>query len=316
MITGWYDWCLDDALETWQSLAAYGRDPVRARSRLLIAPTAHNQPGYHEGRDTHPDLDRTYRDDPALLAYWYDAIRDGSVDALPAVTYYLMGANQWCAASRWPPPEAQARELYLGPSGALAWDAAANPSKPDQFTYDPEDPTPTLGGSIVSSGYPPGSVDVSGLQARSDVLTFTTAPLTADLDVIEPLQLVLYASSSAVDTDFVARLSDVFPDDRAIQLQTGIVRGRYRNIQAEPTLLEPGHIYRLVIGMSATANRFAAGHRLRVDISSADFPKLERNANTGGAAGAPVPAVQTVFHGARDPSHLLVSVVGGLPSLG
>jgi putative CocE/NonD family hydrolase len=112
----------------------------------------------------------------------------------------------------------------------------------------------------------------------------------------------------------VGRASDVFPDGRAIQLQTGIVRGRYRDIQAEPTLLEPGRIYRLMIGMSATANRFAAGHRLRVDISSADFPTLERNANTGGTAGPPVPAVQTVFHGAAHPSHLLVSVVGGVAS--
>jgi hypothetical protein len=311
MITGWYDWCLDDALQTWQALTAHGRESVRNRSRLLIAPTAHNQPGYHEGADAHPELDRTYRDDPALLLHWYDAIRDGSADALPAVTYYLMGAGQWCAASRWPPPEARTRELYLGPSGTLAWEAAGGYSEPDQFTYDPADPTPTLGGSIVSSVYPPGSVDVSGLQVRSDVLTFTTAPLAADLDVIGPLQLVLYASSSAVDTDFVARLSDVFPDDRAIQLQTGIVRARYRDITAgEPELLEPGRIYRLVIDMSATANRFAAGHRLRVDICSADFPKLERNANTGGAAGPPVPAVQTVFHGSSYPSHLLVSVLG------
>jgi predicted acyl esterase len=309
MITGWYDWCLDDALRTWESLAAYGAEPVRARSRLLITPTAHNQPGYHEGRDTHPELDRIYRGDPALLLHWYDAVRDGSVDAMPAVTYYLMGANEWCAAGSWPPPQAQARELYLGPSGTLLWDTAPEWSEPDRYTYDPDDPTPTLGGSIVSSVYPPGSIDVSGLQVRSDVLTFTTAPLASDLDVVGPLKLILYASSSAVDTDFVARLSDVFPDDRAIQIQTGIVRARYRDGSAEPALLEPGRAYRLVIDMCATANRFAAGHRLRVDISSADFPKLERNANTGGEPVPPVRALQTVFHGAAYPSHLLVSVL-------
>jgi predicted acyl esterase len=311
MITGWYDWCLDDALQTWQALAAGGRDPVRARSRLLIGPTAHNQPGYHEGRDAHPELDRTYRDDPALLLHWYDAIRDGTADALPAVTYYLMGANQWCAASSWPPPGTQARELHLGPAGTLASDPAPASAAPDQFTYDPVDPTPTLGGSIVSGVYPPGSVDVSGLQARPDVLTFTTAPLTADLDVIGPLQMILYASSTATDTDFVVRLSDVFPDDRAIQLQAGIVRTRYRDLTAEPSLIEPGRVYRLVVDLAATANRFAAGHRVRVDICSADFPKLERNPNTGGRPGPPVPAVQTVFHEPAYPSHLLVSVPGG-----
>ena len=311
MITGWYDWCLDDTLLTWELLTAYGRAPVRASNRLLITPTAHNQPGYHEGKDTHPELERIYRADPALLQHWYDAIRDDSVDAMPVVTYYLMGANEWCAAGAWPPPDAQRRELYLGPAGTLTWDTPPEWSEPDRYTYDPEDPTPTLGGSILSTVYPPGSVDVSGLQVRSDVLTFTTPPLAGDLDVVGPLTLILYASSSATDTDFFARLSDVFPDDRAIAIQTGVVRARYRDVAGEPAPLEPGGIYRFEIDMAATANRFAAGHRLRVDISSADFPKLERNANTGGEPGPPVRALQTVFHGAAYPSHLLVSVLPG-----
>jgi uncharacterized protein len=98
MITGWYDWCLDDALRTWESLAAHGRETVRARSRLLITPTAHDQPGYHEGKDAHPGLNRIYRDDPALLVHWYDVVRGGLVDEIAAVTYYLMGANEWRAA--------------------------------------------------------------------------------------------------------------------------------------------------------------------------------------------------------------------------
>lgn len=311
MITGWYDWCLDDALRTWESLMAYGSEPVRSRSRLLITPTAHDRPGYHEGKDAHPELNRGYRGDPALLLHWYDAVRSGDAGALPAVTYYLMGAGEWCAASTWPPPEARTRELYLGPAGTLAWDTPPEWSEPDRFTYDPEDPTPTLGGSILSNVYPAGSVDVSGLQVRSDVLTFTTAPLAEDLDVAGPLALVLYASSSAPDTDFVARLSDVFPDDRAIQIQAGLLRARYRDVMGEPSLLEPGRIYRFVIDMCATANRFAAGHRLRVDISSADFPKLERNANLGGAPGQPARAQQTVFHGSAYPSHLRISVLHG-----
>jgi predicted acyl esterase len=310
MITGWYDWCLDDALRTWESLAAHGRETVRAGSRLLITPAAHDQPGYHEGQDTHRELNRIYRDDPALLVHWYDAVRGGLVNEIPAVTYYLMGANEWCAAGSWPPPQARARELYLGPAGTLTWDTAPEQSEPDRYTYDPDDPTPTLGGSIVSGVYPPGSIDVSGLQARPDVLTFTTAPLASDLDVVGPLKLILHVSSSAVDTDFVARLSDVFPDGRALQIQTGIVRTRYRDVTAEPALLEPGRIYRLVIDMSATANRFAAGHRLRVDVSSADFPKLERNANTGGEPVRPARALQAVFHGPAHPSHLQVSVLG------
>lgn len=313
MITGWYDWCLDDALRTWELLAEHGRDEVRAASRLLITPSAHQAPGYHEGLDRSPELGRTWRDDPDLLAYWYDAVRAGSAADLPVVTYYLMGANQWCAASEWPPAQARRRELYFGPGGTLCWDMPPDWWEPDRYTYDPQDPTPTVGGSILSAVYPPGSVDVTGLQLRTDVLTFTTEPLEHDLDVIGPLSLVLYASSSAVDTDFVARLSDVFPDGRAIQLQTGIVRGRFRDTDGDPALLEPGTIYRLEIGMAATANRFAAGHRLRVDVCSADFPKFERNANLGGEPGPPARAVQTIFHGATYPSHLAVHVIDQQP---
>jgi uncharacterized protein len=313
MITGWYDWCLDDALRTWELLTAHAPDPVRARSRLLITPSAHNRPGYHEGHESHPELDRIFRGDPSLLLYWYDAVRTGSLDALPAVTYYLMGANQWCAASEWPPRQAVRHELFLGPAGSLTWGAPPDRWEPDRYTYDPNDPTPTIGGSVVSAVYPTGSVDVSELQVRSDVLTFTTPPLPSDVDVVGPLSLVLYASSSAPDTDFVARLSDVFPDDRAIQLQTGIVRARYREADGDPALLEPGMIYRLEIAMAGTANRFAAGHRLRVDVSSADFPKFERNANRGGEPGPPVRAVQTIFHGSMYPSHLVVFVIGSAP---
>jgi uncharacterized protein len=309
MITGWYDWCLDDTLRTWELLAANAPDEVRAASRLLITPGAHNAPGYHEGRDTHPELDRVYRNDPALVQFWHDTVRAGAVPGLPVVTYYLMGANQWRTASEWPPASARRREVFFGPGGTLRWDTPPDWSEPDSYTYDPQDPTPTVGGSIVSNVYPPGSVDVTELQLRTDVLTFTTEPLEADLDVAGPLSVVLYASSSAVDTDFVARLSDVFPDDRAIQLQTGIVRARYRDPDGDPELLTPGLIYCLEIAMTATANRFAAGHRLRVDICSADFPKFERNANRGGEPGPPIRAVQTIFHGSAYPSHLVVHVI-------
>ncbi|HEX6855117.1 MAG TPA: CocE/NonD family hydrolase [Streptosporangiaceae bacterium] len=309
MITGWYDWCLDDALHTWELLAEHGRPEVRAASRLLITPSAHQAPGYHEGRDRSPELDRIWRDDPDLLVYWHDAVRTGSAADLPVVTYYLMGANQWCAAGEWPPAQARRRELYFGPAGTLCWDTPPDWWEPDRYTYDPRDPTPTVGGSILSAVYPPGSADVTELQLRTDVLTFTTEPLAEDLDVVGPLSLVLYASSTAADTDFFARLSDVFPDGRAVQLQNGVVRGRYRDAEGDPALLEPGTIYCLEINMAATANRFAAGHRLRVDVCSADFPKLERNGNRGGEPGPPVRAVQTIFHGSAYPSHLVVHVI-------
>jgi putative CocE/NonD family hydrolase len=313
VITGWYDWCLGDALYSWEQLMRHGPEQVRRDSRLLIAPGAHNAPGYHEGSETHPELRRTYRtgDNLELLLHWYEAVRNGAVESLPVVTYYLMGANEWRTASAWPPMEAKTETLFLDAGGRLTLQAPGEASAPDSYSYDPEDPTPTLGGSILSNLYPPGSVDVSGAQRRPDVLTYTTPPLQNDLDVVGPIRLVLHASSSAPDTDFYGRLSDVFPDGRAIQLQSGMIRARYRNAEGEPELLEPGKIYRFEIDMWATANRFAAGHCLRLDISSADFPKFERNNNRGGEPGPSIVARQTIYYDAAHPSQLLLPVISG-----
>jgi predicted acyl esterase len=307
--TGWYDWGLNDALGTWDLLMRAAPEPMRSRCRLFIAPSAHNMPGYHEGMGEHPELHHAYglTTNFEMLLRWYAAVREDKVDSWPTVIYYLMGTNEWRAADAWPPPKARAVALYLGAGGRLTTELP-QPSAPDRYTYDPNNPTPTVGGSIVSYVYPPGSVDVSEVQQRPDVLTYTTAPLERDLDVVGPLRVILYVSSSAVDTDFSARLSDVFPDGRAIQLQSGMLRARYRNLTGEPELLEPGRTYRLEIDLWGTANRFKAGHQLRLDISSADFPRFDRNTNRGGQAGLPVPAAQTIYHDPEHPSHLLVSV--------
>lgn len=308
--TGWYDWGLDDTLATWNFLRGQGSEVLRACCRLLIAPSAHNMPGYHEGLAEHPELQHAHRTTTSveLLLRWYSAVRAGALESWPRVIFYLMGANEWYCAEDWPIPGAQSIAAYLAAGGQLRLDGPEGPSSPDRYTYDPERPTPTVGGSIVSYVYPPGSVDVCEVQKRSDVLVYTTEPLSRDLDVVGPLRLVLYASSTAADTDFVARLSDVFPDGRAIQLQNGILRTRYRDFQGEPQLLEPGRVYRLEIDMWATANRFKAGHKLRVDISSADFPRFERHSNRFGD-GPPVCALQTIYHDREHPSHLLLSVL-------
>lgn len=312
--TGWYDWGINDALATWDLLMRSAPESMRSRCRLLIAPSAHNMPGYHEGIAEHPELLHSYGTPTSIemLLHWYAAVREGKTDAWPTVTYYLMGANEWRAAAAWPLPEARTVPMYLGSDGTLTTQPPPAASSPDRYTYDPTQPTPTVGGSIVSYVYPPGSVDVSEVQRRPDVLTYTTPLLQEDLDVVGPLRVVLYASSSAVDTDFVARLTDVFPDGRAIQLQNGVLRARYRNLEARPKLLLPGVVYRLDIDVWATANRFKAGHRLRLDISSADFPRFDRNTNRGGEEGPPVAALQAIYHDAQHPSHLLLPVVGRL----
>jgi uncharacterized protein len=311
LVSGWYDWGLNDLFATWDLLDRAAPEAVRSRNRMLIAPSSHGMAGYHEGREGHAELDRPYRTAgiTEVLARWYSAVREDALESWPTVIYYLMGANEWRAADSWPIRDTQPARFYLGPGGTLTSHEPESPAEPDAYTYDPADPTPTKGGSIVSYVYPPGSVDVSAVQERADVLTYTTEPLPEDLDVAGPLRMILYASSSAIDTDFMARLTDVFPDGRAIQLQAGALRTRYREAEGEPGFLQPGQVYRLEIDMWATANRFKAGHRLRTDISSADFPRLDRNSNRGGEPGDPIPARQAIYHDRQHPSHLEVLVL-------
>lgn len=311
--TGWYDWGLDDMLATWNMLCRESPEPVRSGARLFIAPSAHNMPGYHEGMAEHPELLHAHRTvtSAELLLRWYSAVRENRLDAWPRVIFYLMGANEWRCAEDWPIPGAETASLYLGPCGNLGPRKPERDFSPDRYAYDPSDPTPTVGGCIVSYVYPPGSVDVSEVQRRPDVLVYTTEPLSRDLDVVGPLQFVLYASSTAADTDFVARLSDVFPDGRAIQLASGVTRTRYRNFRGEPELMEPGRVYRLEISLWATANRFKGGHRLRIDLSSADFPRFERHSNRAGEEGPPIPAVQTIYLDRMHPSHLVLPLLSG-----
>jgi putative CocE/NonD family hydrolase len=310
--TGWYDWGLNDTLATWDLLQRSARPDIRARSRMLIAPSAHNAVGYKEGMATTPELRHAYRSDmtPELLMQWYDSVAQGRTDEWPAILYYLMGANEWRAASAWPLPDTSMTPLYLAEQGGLSTAAPDKDGGQDSYVYDPLDPAPTVGGSIISYVYPPGSVDVAPVQQRTDILTYTTDALSQDLDVVGPLRMVLFASSDARDTDFVVRLSDVFPDGRAIQLQNGTLRTRYRDLDGEPEWLEAGRAYRLEIDMWATANRFKAGHRLRVDIASSDFPKLDRNSNLAGEDGEPRKAVQTIFRDADRASHIILPILG------
>jgi hypothetical protein len=309
IITGWYDWNLGDQLPSWMAFRREARKEVASRSRMIIKPSAHAHPGYHEGADEHPELRQSHETSINLILRWYEAVREGTTDSWPTVIYYLMGANEWRVASDWPVPEAKQTAFYLRGNGTLSRQAPQQHSQPDRYIYDPQKPTPTVGGSIVSFLYRPGSAELSDVQRRSDVLTYTTKPLEHDLDVVGHLRMILYASSSAFDTDFAARLSDVFPDGRAIQLQNGMLRARYRNLDADPELLTPGRIYRFEIDMWATANRFKAGHRLRLDISSADFPRFDRNTNRGGEHRRPISATQTIYHDTEHPSHLLLSVM-------
>ena len=235
--------------------------------------------------------------------YWLKGI-DTGVTREPPILIYVMGANRWREENEWPPARARFTPYYLraGVAGAAAtlYDGqlSVEPPRamegPAAYTYDPNDPVPTLGGNTLYLAS--GPTDQRRADAKS--LTFTSEPLQQDLEVTGPVQAVLHAMSSAVDTDWVVRLSDVYPDGRSILIVDGILRARYRDSHGEPSLITPGRVYRYDVDLWATSNVFKAGHRLRVSVTSSNFPRWDRNLNTAESpeTGArPETAVNTVF---------------------
>ncbi|TMD57818.1 MAG: CocE/NonD family hydrolase [Chloroflexi bacterium] len=314
IVGGWYDIFLKGTLDNYAALRKRG-----VPAKLLIGPWAHIQYGSRIGEmvfgfaaqaafiDLRADLG-------SLLVRWFDRWVKGEengVDREPPVLIFVMGANRWRAEAEWPPAGMLQTSYFLRGEGGLS---IGRPSAelPDEYVYDPRDPVPTLGGAtLLAPEFPAGAYDQRPIEAREDVLSYTTEPLSRDTDLIGPVRVHLIASSSAPDTDFVARLVDVHPDGYAQNLTDGIVRARYRDPEhAAP--IEPGRPYEFVIDLWATANRFFAGHRIRLDISSSSFPRWDRNPGTGHPFGADAelqPARQSIFHDAEHPSRIVLPVV-------
>ena len=250
-----------------------------------------------------------------LAVRWFDHwLRDrgDGLKALPPIRYFMIGENRWLDATRWPPAESTPRRWYLdggGHANGVNGDGALAPAPPsrageDVFMYDPRHPVPSRGGPVCCTGNPDdraGPASQRDVEARDDVLVYTTSVLQAPLRIAGPLHAVLTVSSSALDTDFVARLVDVLPDGRTLSIQEGALRARYRDGLDRPRPLVPGEAATLTVDMRSIAWTVAAGHRLRLDITSSSFPRLERNLNTGGdnaRATTMVVARNVVHHGA------------------
>ena len=184
----------------------------------------------------------------------------------------------------------------------------------DEYVYDPADPVPTVGGNMCCTNdlLPSGAFDQREVEQRNDVLVYTTPPLEEDLTVIGPVRVELWATSSAPDTDFTAKLVDVYPDGTAYNIQASILRARYRDGFTKKVWMEEGGVYQIQVDMDATSNYFAPGHRIRLQVSSSDFPSYERNLNTGGNNYDEtewVIARNTVHHSRQYPSHLILPVI-------
>lgn len=313
IMAGWYDNYAESDLEMFAALRDLGR-PVR----LVIGPWGHNLSPVMPEADFGPEAGEPLR--PLEIA-WFDAfVKKASAAPATGVRYFLMGANRWVEAPDWPPPT---RDLHLFLHGSAPANTArgggdlihnaAKRSAPDGFEYDPANPVPTLGGAVCCNArvFPWGPLDQRPVEGRGDVLVYTSAVLKSDLEVTGTVEAVLHVASSAPDTDFAAKLIDVEPDGRAVLVSDGILRMRYRNGVDRPRDYQPGRVERVVVPMGITARVFKAGHRIRLHVSSSNYPRFDRNPNTGGPIADEIKlrkARQTVHHDAERPSYLSLPV--------
>jgi putative CocE/NonD family hydrolase len=230
-----------------------------------------------------------------------------------------MGDNRWRDENEWPLARTQYTDVYLhsgGKANSLNGDGSLSLIAPnaeeqqDAYVYDPQDPVPTRGGTTL--GMALGVLDQNKVEVREDVLVYSGDLLNADMEVTGPISLTLYAASSAPDTDFTAKLVDVRPDGYAHNIAEGVIRARFRESLSNPTLITPGEVYGYTIDLWATSHVFKAGHRLRLEVSSSNFPRYDRNPNTGHDFGGDSElraAQQTIYHDNSYPSHITLPVI-------
>lgn len=322
-IGGWYDIFVAGTIANYAAMSRLG-----VPQRLVIGPWSHClMSGRFPQRDYGSSADAEAFDLTGLHLDWFDEhLRYGPPSGGAPVRLFVMGADQWHGFANWPPPEAEPTPLFLhsgGSANTACGDGALTTQAPDDepadvFHYDPADPVRTAGGSTLMAGLLTGEdcgpLDQRAVEDRPDVLCYTTEALTGPLAVVGQITLVLYAESSAVDTDFTAKLVDVSPGGRAEILCDGILRARYRESLSDPKLLTPHRVYEFRIEVGPTANVFRRGHRIRLEVSSSNFPRFDLNPNTGGpgsarAAGPTAIAVNLVHHSRIHPSHLLLPIV-------
>jgi putative CocE/NonD family hydrolase len=308
---GWYDNYPAATFRYYQMLRGMG---ATDEIRVVVNPCDHLNKVVGD-REFGPDAGK---DEVGLAIGWLDYVIKGVDDGIrdePPVRIFVMGVNKWRSENEWPLARTQFTNCYLHAEGSkdgwLSTEAPGDES-PTRYVYDPEDPVPTLGGNH-SSPLPVGAFDQRPIEGRNDVLVFTGPPLPEDIEVTGPVTLKLYAASSARDTDFIARLIDVYPDDTAYNLTEGIVRARFReSIWEAPELLSPGEVCEYTIELLPTSNVFLKGHRIRLHVTSSNFPLYDRNPNTGhdqGMGSEHQIAEQAIHHSREYPSHLVLPII-------
>ena len=333
-IEGWYDIFVRGAIADDIAIRQKAKTEVaRTGKRLMIGPWVHGT-GRRDNQAPGPNANpEAYDFGPAAevenqkitlrwFDYWLKGIENGVKDE-PPIKIFVMGENVWRYENEWPLRRAQPTKYYISSGGranTLYGDGVLSTSTPragsetDRYTYDPNNPVPTLGGnSCCAALTPTGPWDQRAAERRDDVLVYSTEVLKEAVEVTGPVTMKLYAATSARDTDWTAKLVDVGPDGFARNVQEGIIRARYRNAIGKPgTLLEPNRVYEYTIDMWAGSNVFLPGHQIRLEISSSNFPRFDRNLNTGEdtATGTRMErAQQTIYHSAQYPSHIILPTV-------
>ena len=324
-IAAWYDLFQGGSLENFLGMKAHaGNEAARKGQRLIITIGGHAGTGRKIGAVDFGPAAAEY-DENALTLEWYEYLFQGKQNEFASdkpVRIFVMGENKWRDEAAWPLARAKETKYYLHSEGKANSDAgdgslsleAKGATAPDSFVYDPANPVPTVGGPLCCDPehLAAGPQDQKDVEARQDVLVYSTPVLDRDIEVTGPVRLDLFAKSSAVDTDFTAKLVDVWPNGFAQNLTEGILRARFRDSETEATPIIPGKVYEYKIDVWSTSNVFLKGHRIRLEVSSSNFPRFDRNLNTGKSAAESadmVKATQTILHDAEHPSALVLPVV-------
>jgi uncharacterized protein len=325
----WYDVSMGPNLAAYNFVRRTARAPVNDEQYLIIAPTLHCQ--YTRAQEDTVVGERHLGDarlDYASFTYgWFDHFLKGEdnhiLQTMPKVRYYLMGANKWMSADTWPPAGATPMTFYLssgGKANTLNGDGVLSTSppgadSPDSFVYDPMNPVPSYGGNVCCEGnaLAGGAMDQRKMETRDDILVYTSEPFKEPTEVSGPIDVTLYVSSDAKDTDFTVKLIDVQPDGTAYNLDENIQRVRYRDGYNKPEVwMEPGKVYKVTFQPMNTSDFFDTGHRLRIEVTSSNFPRFDRNLNTGGRnynESKGVVAHNSVHHSTQSPSKITITVV-------
>jgi uncharacterized protein len=326
----WYDVSTGPNLALFNHVRKNAIDQqTRDGQYLVIAPTLHC--AYKRATENTIVGERSVGDarlnyDELTYGYFdYFLKGDASKDPakMPRVRYYTMGSNKWQSAESWPPANAQPTTYYLSSGGRanslygdgkLTTTPPAVNEKPDAFAYDPAYPVPSYGGNVCCTGnaVQGGSFDQHQMETRQDILVYTTEPFAEGVEVTGNIETTLYVASDAKDTDFTVKLVDIYPDGRAYNLDETILRARYREGFDKEMMMENGKVYKLTLSPMATSNFFAPGHRIRIEVSSSNFPRFDRNLNTGGPnynESKGVVANNQVFHTGKYPSQIQLPIV-------